>query len=112
MCDLALYQRHRVGGAAWKSTGVALDVALVSPCTLQAKVAMSTRGRRLRYPSRLHVPPSPVTVRSMSNPKPGWKLADAVDLVRQGYSVAHAARVTGWAASVIEAQRKASNRTR
>ena len=67
---------------------------------------MSARGRRLRYPPRLHVPPSPVTVRSMSNPKPGWKLSDAVDLVEQGYSVAHAARVTGWAASVIEAQVK------
>jgi hypothetical protein len=73
---------------------------------------MSARGRRLRYPLRIHVPPSPVTVRSISNPKPGWKLSDAVDLVEQGYSVAHAARVTGWAASVIEAQRKASNRTR
>jgi hypothetical protein len=42
----------------------------------------------------------------MSNPKPGWSLADAVDLVRQGYSVAHAAKVTGWAASVIAAQEK------
>jgi hypothetical protein len=33
--------------------------------------------------------------------KPGWSLVDAVDLVRQGYSVGHAAKVTGWAASVI-----------
>jgi hypothetical protein len=40
----------------------------------------------------------------MSDPKPGWGLADAVDLVQQGYSVAHAAKVTGWAASVIAAQ--------
>jgi hypothetical protein len=42
----------------------------------------------------------------MSDPKPGWGLADAVDLVQQGYSVAHAAKVTGWAASVIAAQAK------
>ena len=47
----------------------------------------------------------------MSTPKPGWKLADAVDLVHQGYSVVHAARVTGWPASVIEAQLKANKRT-
>jgi hypothetical protein len=48
----------------------------------------------------------------MSDPKPGWILADAVHLVQQGYSVAHAARVTGWAAAVIDAQLKASNRAR
>jgi hypothetical protein len=70
---------------------------------------MSPRSRRLRYLPRLNVAPSPVTVRSMSNPKPGWKLEDAVNLVRQGYTVAHAARVTGWAASVIEARLKTDN---
>jgi hypothetical protein len=48
----------------------------------------------------------------MSKPRPGWTLVDAVDLVRQGYTVAHAARVTGWAASVIGAQLKTGNRTR
>jgi hypothetical protein len=48
----------------------------------------------------------------MSNPKPGWSLADAVDLARQGYSVAHAARVTGWAAAIIEAQLETDNYTR
>jgi hypothetical protein len=42
----------------------------------------------------------------MSDQKPGWGLVDAVDLGRQGYSVAHAAKVTGWAASVIAAQEK------
>jgi hypothetical protein len=42
----------------------------------------------------------------MSNPKPGWSLADAVNLVQQGYRVAYAARVTGWAASVIAAQER------
>ena len=72
---------------------------------------MSSRGRRLRYPPRINVAPSPVIVRSMSNPKPGWKLADAVDLVRQGYSVAHAARVSGWAAGVIEAELEIDNHT-
>jgi hypothetical protein len=40
----------------------------------------------------------------MSNPKPGWKLEDAANLVRQGYSAAHAERVTGWSASVITAE--------
>jgi hypothetical protein len=73
---------------------------------------MSPRGRRaLRYPARMSAPASPVTVRSMSTPKPGWSLANAVDLVRQGYTVAHAAKVSGWAESVISAQvkpRKAS----
>src|SRR3954451_12956248 len=72
---------------------------------------MSSRGRRLHYPSRINVAPSPVIVRSMSNPKPGWKLADAVDLVRQGYSVAHPARVSGWVAGVIEAELKIDNHT-
>jgi hypothetical protein len=47
----------------------------------------------------------------MSNPKPGWSLGDAVDLVRQGYSVGHTAKVTGWAASVIEARLKTGSRT-
>jgi hypothetical protein len=47
----------------------------------------------------------------MSNPKPGWSLAHAVNLVQQGYSIAHTAKVTGWAASVIEARLKAGSRT-
>jgi hypothetical protein len=72
---------------------------------------MSPRGRRLRYPPRLNVAPGPVTVRWVSTPKPGWELADAVDLVRQGYTPAHAERVTGWAASVIEAQVKKDDAT-
>jgi hypothetical protein len=71
---------------------------------------MSPRGCRLRYPPLLHVPPGPVTVRLMSNPKPGWSLADAVDLVRQGYTVAHAAKVSGWAESVVAAQHKQRER--
>lgn len=72
---------------------------------------MSPRGRRLRYPARVNVAPSPVTVRWVSKPKPGWKLSDAVDLIRQGYTPAHAERMSGWAASVIAAQLKKTNRT-
>jgi hypothetical protein len=73
---------------------------------------MASRSHsRLRYPTRLKVAPGPMTIRSLSNPKPGWKLEDAIDLVHQGYSVAHAARVTGWAASVIQAQLKTDSRT-
>jgi hypothetical protein len=67
---------------------------------------MSGRHARLRYPSRLYVAPGPVTVRSLSTPKPGWSLSDAVDLVRQGYTPAHAQQVTGWPAVVITAQLK------
>jgi hypothetical protein len=40
----------------------------------------------------------------MSEPRPGWTLEDAVDLVQQGYTVAHAAKVSGWAESVIAAR--------
>jgi hypothetical protein len=72
---------------------------------------MSSHGRRLRYPARINVPPRPVTVRSISHPKPGWTLEDAIDLVHQGYSVDHAAKTSGWAASVIQAQLKSDNRT-
>jgi hypothetical protein len=64
------------------------------------------RHSRLRYPTRLHVAPGPVTIRSLSIPKPGWQLLDAVDLVRQGYTPAHVEQVTGWAARVITAQLK------
>jgi hypothetical protein len=68
---------------------------------------MGARSRhRLRYPTRTTAKAGPVTVRSLSHPKPGWSLEDAVDLVRQGYTPAHAERVTGWAASVILAQSK------
>jgi hypothetical protein len=88
-----------------RSIGVVLGVASSAPVGKQTKVPMSPRGRRgLRYPPRINVAPGPVTVRSISSPKPGWSLADAVDLVRQGYSVAHAAKVTGWTAPVIAAQ--------
>lgn len=72
---------------------------------------MFSRGCRLRYPARLSVPSGPVTVRSLSDPKPGWSLDDAIDLVRQGYTPAHAERVIGWAAPVIIAQTKLRRKT-
>jgi len=40
----------------------------------------------------------------MTPSRPGWSLEEAVDLVRQGYTVAHASRVSGWAPGLIEAQ--------
>ena len=54
----------------------------------------------------------PVTVRSLSQPKPGWRLKDAVDLVRQGYTAEQVERLTGWAASVLTAQVKLCDRRR
>jgi len=40
----------------------------------------------------------------MTPSRPGWSLEEAVDLVRQGYTVQHASRVSGWASGLIEAQ--------
>jgi hypothetical protein len=47
---------------------------------------------------------SPVQVRSMSSPRPGWELADAVRLVEQGYTAEQVQRLTGWAAPHVLAQ--------
>jgi hypothetical protein len=65
---------------------------------------MAGARRRLRYPVRVSGPNGPVTVRFMTPAKPGWSLEEAVDLVRQGYTVAHASRVSGWAPGLIAAQ--------
>jgi hypothetical protein len=65
---------------------------------------MAGARRRLRYPVRVSGPNGPVTVRFMTPAKPGWSLEEAVDLVRQGYTVEHASRVSGWAPGLIEAQ--------
>jgi hypothetical protein len=62
------------------------------------------RGRRLRYPDRLTVPAGPVKVRSMTPSKPGWSLEEAVDLVRQGYTVERVSQVSGWAPGLLAAQ--------
>jgi hypothetical protein len=62
------------------------------------------RHRTYRRPRRTNYRASPVIVRSLSHPKPGWSLEDAVGLVRRGYTPEHVERVTGWAASVLVAQ--------
>ncbi len=43
-------------------------------------------------------------VRSMSSPRPGWSLPDAVRLAEQGYSLEHVERLTGFAAAHVKAQ--------
>jgi len=40
----------------------------------------------------------------MTPSRPGWSLEEAVDLVRQGYTVEHASRVSGWAPGLIAAR--------
>jgi hypothetical protein len=49
---------------------------------------------------------SDVVVRQVNRPKPGWTKEEAVDLLRQGYSVEHTARRTGyderWLAAQLE----------
>jgi hypothetical protein len=40
----------------------------------------------------------------MTPARPGWSLEEAMDLVRQGYTVEDASRVSGWAPGLIEAQ--------
>src|SRR4051795_10455128 len=65
---------------------------------------MAGARRRLRYPVRVSGPNGPVTVRFMTPSRPGWSLEEAVDLVRQGYTVEHASRVSGWASGLIEAR--------
>ena len=45
-----------------------------------------------------------MTVRSMSRPRPGWSLPDAVRLAEQGYSLEQVERLTGYAAAHVKAQ--------
>ena len=40
----------------------------------------------------------------MSDPLPGWELADAVRLVQEGYTAEQVQRLTGWAAAHVLAQ--------
>jgi len=40
----------------------------------------------------------------MTPSRPGWSLKEAVELVRQGYTMAHASRVSGWAPRLIAAR--------
>lgn len=57
-----------------------------------------------RQPSSRSRRASPVTTRSMSSPKEGWSLEDAVRLAEQGYTLDQIERITGWAAAHIGAQ--------
>lgn len=61
--------------------------------------------RRVRLPATPSSSKSgPVTVRSMSSPRDGWTLEQALDLVAQGYTPAHVENLTGWHAKQLEAQ--------
>ena len=61
--------------------------------------------RRVRLPATPSRSKSgPVTVRSMSSPRDGWTLEQALDLVAQGYTPAHVENLTGWHAKQLEAQ--------
>jgi hypothetical protein len=61
--------------------------------------------RRARLPATPSTSRSgPVTVRSMSDPRDGWTLEQALDLVAQGYTLAHVEELTGWHAKQLEAQ--------
>ena len=69
------------------------------------------RRRTYRHPTRISYRASPVTVRSLSNPRAGWSLEDSVGLVLEGYTPEHVEKVTGWAARVLAAQVKPRQRT-
>jgi len=47
----------------------------------------------------------------MNDPKPGWTLEAALDLIAQGYSAEHAERVSGYAARHLIAVTRAAART-
>ncbi|HLZ38256.1 MAG TPA: hypothetical protein VKP64_11010 [Mycobacteriales bacterium] len=46
----------------------------------------------------------PVTTRSLSSPRNGWTLQQAMSLVSQGYTPARVEQLTGWNAKHLEAQ--------
>ncbi len=46
---------------------------------------------------------SPVEVRSVNDPRPGWDVEQALALVREGYPVEYVERRTGFAASHLRA---------
>jgi hypothetical protein len=65
----------------------------------RTRVRISAGRRKLE-------PIFPVEVRSLNEPKPGWTIGKALDLLDQGYRVSHVAQVTGFIAPYLEAQRK------
>ena len=48
-------------------------------------------------------------VRALSDPKPGWSLADAVRLAEQGYQLAQVQRMTGWHPAQVRAAHPATH---
>jgi hypothetical protein len=61
--------------------------------------------RRVKLPATPSKSKSgPVTVRSISNPRNGWTLEEALRLVAQGYTPAHVEQLTGWNAKQLKAQ--------
>jgi hypothetical protein len=54
--------------------------------------------------TRARAAASTVTIRSMSSPRPGWTLAAAVRLVREGYRLEQVERLTGYAVAHVRAQ--------
>ena len=42
-------------------------------------------------------------MRALSDPKPGWSLADAVRLAEQGYQLGQVQRMTGWHPAQVRA---------
>ena len=42
-------------------------------------------------------------MRALSDPKPGWVLADAVRLAEQGYQLDQVQRMTGWHPAEVRA---------
>lgn len=68
-------------------------------------------GRRVRLPAVASTSRfGPVTVRAMSQPRNGWTLEQAVDLVEQGYTPAHVQQLTGWHAQQLKAQQRRRSR--
>lgn len=66
----------------------------------QQRPSAGRRSARTATPG----PTGPVSTRSMSAPRPGWSLADAVRLLESGYRVEQVERMTGFAAAHIRAQ--------
>ncbi|HLZ37930.1 MAG TPA: hypothetical protein VKP64_09275 [Mycobacteriales bacterium] len=52
----------------------------------------------------------PVTVRSISNPRRGWTLEQALALVTQGYTPTRVEQLTGWNAKHLETQHRRQTR--
>ncbi len=74
----------------------------VAPLGGGVELVMRRRARLPAIPSTSKS--GPVTVRSMSNPRNGWTLEQAVALVAQGYTPTHVEQLTGWHAKQLEAQ--------